>query len=687
MKLRRTGRELVATGRAVLFHQHSATQAQINEDIGRMHRRANLKLFHERWGPAVRRGVRIGSLDTDPYWGGDRSPHIGITLTSLEGEFRAGDWYTAHEIGEALARRFGWRVSYLQREDDDWYRLPEDLDYVLVTMDSFDARHVPPGLTVIAWIRNWTERWLERPWFSRVDVVLASSRRSAELVEEATGRSAISFPLATNPARFSPRPAVPEFESDYVFTGNYWRADRAIEAALDPRREERLLLFGHRWNEVKRMRPYARGPIEYDRLADVYVSTKLVIDDTAGPTLPYGALNGRVFDALACGRIALTNCEAGVRELFDDEYPTWNSRETLRERLDELLADKERREELAERYRAIVLERHTYDHRADELVRILRDRERVLSFCLKIGAPNWGAAERWGDLYFARALEAELKRRGHPCRIQVLDEWEDLDGLGDDVVIHLRGLSRYRPKPGQLNVLWSISHPQDLSADECDTYDLVFVASSHFAEQLRPQTRAKVLMLEQATDPRVFYPEADPSRAHELVFVGNSRNVLRRIVRDVLPTDHDFAVYGGNWDGLIDDRLVAADFVANEELRKVYSSAAIVLADHWDDMRVHGYVSNRIFDALACGALVISDDVPGLEDRFGGGVLTYATPDGLHELIERMLAAPEERSQRAAAGRSIVLAEHTFAQRVDALLAEVERAHDSVPTFAAPARA
>ncbi len=29
-----------------------------------------------------------------------------------------------------------------------------------------------------------------------------------------------------------------------------------------------------------------------------------MLDDTQGPTLPYGALNARVFDALACGDAA-----------------------------------------------------------------------------------------------------------------------------------------------------------------------------------------------------------------------------------------------------------------------------------------------------------------------------------------------------------------------------------------------
>jgi spore maturation protein CgeB len=68
---------------------------------------------------------------------------------------------------------------------------------------------------------------------------------------------------------------------------------------------------------------------------------------------------------------------------------------------------------------------------------------------------------------------------------------------------------------------------------------------------------------------------------------------------------------------------------------------------------------------------VLSDRVAGIEERFGGAVVTYETRDELHALIEHLLAHPDERAARGAAGRELVLAGHTFARRVDALLALV----------------
>ena len=303
--------------------------------------------------------------------------------------------------------------------------------------------------------------------------------------------------------------------------------------------------------------------------------------------------------------------------------------------------------------------------------RLAGDRS-ALTFCVTICAPQWGGAPAWGDMHFARAIQQELQRHGHPCAIEVIDGWARARRERFDVVVHLRGLQARAAARGQLGILWSISHPDLVTATECDASDLVFVASEQFAAELTPRTRTSVEVLEQATDPAVFFPDPDPALAHELAFVGNSRRVRRPIVDDLLPTDRDLAIWGADWEPLIGDRHIAGTFLPSADVRRVYSSAGIVLNDHWEDMRRHGFASNRLYDAVACGALVLSDRVPGLEKRFGGAVVTYESREELHALVEHFLAAPGERAERGAAGRELVLAHHTFAHRVQRLLA---RAH------------
>ncbi|HEX2265964.1 MAG TPA: glycosyltransferase, partial [Solirubrobacterales bacterium] len=349
LKLTAAGGEIVATGRSVLYHRESVSQDAEGRDFMRNNRLVNRRVFLERWGPEVRRRYRLGRLRRDPSWTDGAGPHIAITVTALDPAAGWGDWYTAHEIGDALTA-IGWRVTYVERKGEAWYDLPGDLDYLLALMDPFDLSRVPPQVTTIAWIRNWTERWLERPWFDRADVLLVSSARSRELIEEATGRKTIPFPLAANPDRFKPLPPDPARAADYVFTGNHWGKDRDVQAGLGPRPGERLDIYGKGWDEVPELAEHWRGAAPYDELPAIYSSAKLVLDDTSGPTLPYGAVNSRVFDALAAGTLPITNCESGVRELFGPEFPTWSDPASLRGQINALLGDEERREALARRF-------------------------------------------------------------------------------------------------------------------------------------------------------------------------------------------------------------------------------------------------------------------------------------------------------------------------------------------------
>jgi len=298
-----------------------------------------------------------------------------------------------------------------------------------------------------------------------------------------------------------------------------------------------------------------------------------------------------------------------------------------------------------------------------------------LAVAIEICPQRWDGAERWGDTHFARALANELGRRGHRARIEVLAEWDAPDREPADVTIHLRGLWPYVPQPTDgLSVLWNISHPDLVTPAEGDAFDLVLTPSARHAEQLDRATATPVRLLEQATDPTVFFAEHDPEHERELVFVGNSRGIFRPILRDLLAGSEpprDLAVWGQGWAGVLPAGVLAGQHLPNDRVRRAYASAALVLNDHWDDMRAMGIVSNRIFDALASGAVVVSDHLPALDERFGGAVATYRTPEDLRATVERLLADPAERAARAAAGRAEVLAGHTFRHRVDALLRAV----------------
>jgi glycosyltransferase involved in cell wall biosynthesis len=266
-----------------------------------------------------------------------------------------------------------------------------------------------------------------------------------------------------------------------------------------------------------------------------------------------------------------------------------------------------------------------------------------------------------------------LQRRGWPATVHVFAERDSAPAQRADVALHIFGARAPEVHAGQVSLLWVISHADRISRAMCEPYDVVFAASDLFGRQLADRVRPPVVSLHQATDPDRFYPEPG-GPAHELLFVGSSRGIRRRILADLAGTTHDLAVYGGGWTAdLLDPRHLRGAWIPNWELRRYYSSAAIVLCDHYDDMRDEGFISNRAYDALASGAFVISDRVPGMDDEFDGGVVTYDGAAELQALVDRYLRNPGERAALAERGRAAVLDRHTFAHRVEVIVTEASK--------------
>jgi hypothetical protein len=292
-----------------------------------------------------------------------------------------------------------------------------------------------------------------------------------------------------------------------------------------------------------------------------------------------------------------------------------------------------------------------------------------LRFAITVAAPSEKLAPRWGDWHLAGGLARALERAGHITRVQPLDHADDLVSRSCDVHLVLRGRERVERSAGQRHVLWVISHPDTLDGRECDRADLVLVASERFASHLRQMTTTPVEVFLQATDHHRFRPlTPSPRYADPIAVVAKSRDQPRPIVMDAIAAGLRPAIYGTGWEAFVDPTLIRAPYVANEDLPLVYSSVGVLLNDHWPTMREWGFVSNRLFDALACGTSVVSDHLQEIGPLFGGAVWTYADRRELLERVEDAGRRSPDHHERVAIGRELVLAHHTFDIRAAALL-------------------
>jgi GT2 family glycosyltransferase/2-polyprenyl-3-methyl-5-hydroxy-6-metoxy-1,4-benzoquinol methylase len=292
-----------------------------------------------------------------------------------------------------------------------------------------------------------------------------------------------------------------------------------------------------------------------------------------------------------------------------------------------------------------------------------------LTFAIKIGPPD-RSHTAWGDIYFAEGLAKSFSRLGHRCFIHYLDEW-GRDDLDVDVVIHLKGLSEYRPKPYNLNLLWMLSHPDLHTAEELSRYDAVLVASTLHADHLKQKLSVPVIPLLQATDPEHFRPYPEESKEFDLVFVGNNTGVgrlgMRQIIADLLPTPYRLGVWGQGWEGQLPEGSWQGPFVPWEDLPRVYARAKIVLNDHHPDMKDKGFVNNRTFDVIACGARLISDGVRGIQSILPTSFI-YRKRSELRRMVKKLLRREMDTDAETVALRSRVLELFSFDSRAREIL-------------------
>ncbi len=288
-----------------------------------------------------------------------------------------------------------------------------------------------------------------------------------------------------------------------------------------------------------------------------------------------------------------------------------------------------------------------------------------LRFAINICTPS-RAFNNWGDIYYAECLAKYIVRGGHECIVQYQNEWHR-ENYNIDVTIHLKGLEKYYPKPWHINIMWMLNHPDLHTKRELERYDALFVSSTSHTRILENTLAIPTFPLLQATDPEHFSPIAGTAKEYDLVFVGNNHGVgrlaMRKIIADLLPTTHRLAVWGQGWDGLLPADCWKGEFLAWEQLPDIYRRSCIVLNDHQPEMAKNGFLNNRTFDALACGALVISDPVEGMSEHID--VPQCGDAASLKSTIDYFLKNAHAAQTLTASLREKVLTKHTFEYAFD----------------------
>ena len=196
LRLREAGGRLVYDGRAALWHHESATRAA---DAGAYKARVagNREVYVDRGGRA---SFVTRSSTGSPAAAGSRASR-SMSRSPSPATIPTRDWRLVHGPragrcagGPRLARLVpGAAQGRLVRTG------PVDRRGHLAAR-CLDIRRLPRHLVTMAWVRNWPERWLARPWFDDYDLVFASTSPS-------TAWSAPGAPRSRPCSRSRPTPS------------------------------------------------------------------------------------------------------------------------------------------------------------------------------------------------------------------------------------------------------------------------------------------------------------------------------------------------------------------------------------------------------------------------------------------------------------------------------------------------
>src|SRR4030042_6211843 len=106
-----------------------------------------------------------------------------------------------------------------------------------------------------------------------------------------------------------------------------------------------------------------------------------------------------------------------------------------------------------------------------------------MKWLIKNPAPMDHRLKKWGDYHFGRSLTKYLWQMGEEVDTDYDPHWNN--DKQSDVVLVLRGKYPFEIKKGPINIIWNISHPEDVSINEYSTYDIVFIASKTHADRIK----------------------------------------------------------------------------------------------------------------------------------------------------------------------------------------------------------
>jgi len=227
---------------------------------------------------------------------------------------------------------------------------------------------------------------------------------------------------------------------------------------------------------------------------------------------------------------------------------------------------------------------------------------------------------------------------------------------------------------GAPTAVWLLDEPYEVDDTETfsDRFDHVFISDR---ATLYRHPRSSYLPV--CYDPRVHHPGELP-RIRKVGFVGGGNSTRERYLSALARAGVLDYVVGGDWSDEAINAVCLGRNIRPNATAQLYGVTRIVLnvfreTHHFNRDGIAATSLNpRVYEALACGALVVSEWRPEI-DTVVPELPTFRTEAECVALINYLLAAPE-KAEAIRLACAMRLASHTYADRLQTVLMRVRSA-------------
>ena len=286
-----------------------------------------------------------------------------------------------------------------------------------------------------------------------------------------------------------------------------------------------------------------------------------------------------------------------------------------------------------------------------------------------------------GDLYTAIGLGRELERTGFEVAYLPRERWYDLPVGTQIVVAMLETFDVTRISVDITKVAW-IRNQTDRWAEQewLALFDLVLASSDASISRLASRFAGPTAVFPIGVDAELFSGQARSEGRHGVIATVNQWGREREVhgfLKERAP-DFELALFGHQRGMAPELRPYAEGPVSFFSLPSLYRQARVVLDDFNHTTAPYGNVNSRLFEALAAGAIVLTNRGAGLSAVGLDEVEVYSNAKELFELISRNWET-DDVFDVAGSLQQTVLEQHTYRQRAAEFVRHLELAADPPP--------